>query len=91
MKDTNGHNQQNEPGGPEGPPERPTVTYTPQERNLIRKGLRIWVRVAIRSYMKRHGLTPDGTALVPDDGAREIGRDGLLDQDRIDSEGHHAN
>ena len=29
-------------------------TYTPEQRRLIRKGLRIWARVAVRSYMRKH-------------------------------------
>ena len=27
--------------------------YTPEQREVIRKGMRIWTRVAIRSYMRR--------------------------------------
>ena len=68
MKVTNGHNPPNGSGGPEGSPKRTTVSYTPQQRERIRKGLRIWVRVAIRSYMKRNGLAPDGSHLARDDG-----------------------
>ena len=41
MKDTNDHNQRNGPGEPQGTPEPTPVSYTPEERNLIRKGLRI--------------------------------------------------
>ena len=28
-------------------------SYTPEQRRIIRKGLRIWARVAIRSYMRK--------------------------------------
>ena len=30
-------------------------SYTPEQRRTIRKGLRIWARVAIRSYMRKQG------------------------------------
>ena len=30
------------------------VSYTPEQRRMIRKGLRILARVAIRSYMRKH-------------------------------------
>ena len=30
-------------------------SYTPEQRRIIRKGLRIWARVAIRSYMRKRG------------------------------------
>ena len=33
----------------------PLASYTPQQRKTIIKGLRIWARVAIRSYMREHG------------------------------------
>ena len=29
------------------------VSYTPEQRRLLRNGLRIWARVAIRSYMRQ--------------------------------------
>jgi len=90
MKDTNGHSRQKGPGGPEDSPEPPTVVYTPQQRNLIRKGLRIWVKVAVRSYMKRHGLAPDGTPLVPDDRERDSNAEGQLDETGIDPGGRDA-
>ncbi len=28
------------------------VSYTPEQRRLLRNGLRIWARVAIRSYLR---------------------------------------
>ena len=90
MKDTNGHNKRNGPGDPRGTPEPTTVSYTPEQRNLIRKGLRIWVRVAVRSYMKRHGLAPDGTPPPPVDGERESGPDGQGDEAGDGPEGRHA-
>ena len=33
----------------------PTVSYTPEQRRLIRNGLGIWARVAIRSYLRQRG------------------------------------
>ena len=89
-KDTNDHNQRNGPGDPRGTPEPTTVSYTPEERNLIRKGLRIWARVAVRSYMKRHGLAPEEAPLPPINGERESGPDGQRDEAGEDPEGRHA-
>ena len=34
-------------------PDGPTVSYTPEQRRLIRNGLGIWARVAIRSYLRQ--------------------------------------
>ena len=31
------------------------MSYTPEQRRLIRNGLRVWARVAIRSYLRQHG------------------------------------
>ena len=42
-------------GPEETPGDAPALSYTPEQRRLIRKGLRIWARVAIRSYMRRQG------------------------------------
>ncbi len=36
--------------------ESPAVSYTPEQRRMIRNGLRIWARVAIRSYLRQRGL-----------------------------------
>ena len=35
-------------------PDCPAVSYTPEQRRLIRNGLGIWARVAIRSYLRKH-------------------------------------
>ena len=66
MKDTTGKNQSNreEQTGEDAP----EVSYTPEQRRLIRKGLRIWARVAIRSYMRKHGA---GSLTVDDDAEEE--------------------
>ena len=57
MKDNKGKKK------PERPGERNTgtaaddaaVSYTPEQRRLIRNGLGIWARVAIRSYLRQRG------------------------------------
>ena len=58
MKDTEGKKRRKRPDElpPEASPDSPVVSYTPEQRRLIRKGLRIWARVAIRSYMRKHGV-----------------------------------
>ena len=64
MKDTTAQNEHNseEKTGEDGP-----ATYTPEQRRMFRKGLRIWAKVAIRSYIRKHGdasllpeAAPDG-------------------------------
>ena len=56
MKGTKGNEQPNRrPGPDENPQEAPVVSYTPEQRRMIREGLRIWARVAIRSYMRKQG------------------------------------
>ena len=57
MKDSKGKKK------PERPGERNTgasadgtpLSYTPEQRRLIRNGLGIWARVAIRSYLRQRG------------------------------------
>ena len=51
MKDTS---RENEGNPPEDSPVWPPATCTPEQRKLIRKGVRIWAKVAIRSYMRKH-------------------------------------
>ena len=50
MKDAN---RDNEGNIPEDSPEWPPATCTLEQRRLIRKGVRIWAKVAIRSYMRK--------------------------------------
>ena len=52
----------------EAPRDAPAVSYTPEQQRLIRKGLRIWARVAIRSYMRKHGATPPRSEAEQDGG-----------------------
>ena len=54
MKENSEQHGQGERDGPQkDPQDAPVVSYTPEQRRVIGKGLRIWARVAIRSYMKR--------------------------------------
>ena len=48
MKEPEGKKKRKRPDGP-------AVSYTPEQRRLIRNGLGIWARVAIRSYLRKHG------------------------------------
>ena len=75
MKDNTSHNQRDRQQSPveEGrtPSEdMPTASYTPQQRRMIRKGLRVLARVAIRSHMRRRTVRSQDS---PDDG-EEHGR-----------------
>ena len=38
--------------------ESPAVSYTPEQRRMIRNGLGIWARVAIRSYLRQREGEP---------------------------------
>ena len=69
MIDNSEQHGQGELGGPqEDPQDSPVVSYTPGQRRVIHKGLRIWARVAIRSYMKRRESEHD---VAQDDDGRE--------------------
>ena len=50
MKDTSTKNEENRP---EESPAWPPAFLTPEQRRLVRRGVRIWARVAIRSYMRK--------------------------------------
>ena len=59
MKDKTRNNQPNGRQRPdeetaEAPRDGPEASYTPEQRRLVRKGLRIWAKVAVRSYMRKH-------------------------------------
>ena len=69
MKDTTGRNEHN--GEEQTEEDAPEVSYTPEQRRLIRKGLRIWARVAIRSYMRKHGAALSLPEAAPDGGEEE--------------------
>ncbi len=47
------------------------VSYTPEQRRMFRNGLRIWARVAIRSYMRKHGTALSLPEAAPDGGEEE--------------------
>ena len=69
MKDAshrNEHNSQEQTGE-----DAPEVSYTPEQRRMFRKGLRIWARVAIRSYMRKHGDASPLPEAAPDGGEDE--------------------
>ena len=69
MKDATGQNEHN--GEETTGEDAPEVSYTPEQRRLIRKGLRIWARVAIRSYMRKHGAAPPRPEAEEDGGEEE--------------------
>ena len=56
---------------PAGAEDRPVVSYTPEQRRMFRNGLRIWARVAIRSYMRKHGTALSLPEAAPDGGEEE--------------------
>ena len=61
MKGTRGSDQPNRRLGPdEDPQDTPVVFYSPEQIMMIRKGLRIWARVAIRSYMHKQAGETQG-------------------------------
>ena len=47
------------------------MSYTPEQRRMIRNGLRIWARVAIRSYLRKHGAALPLPEAAPDGGEEE--------------------
>lgn len=57
MKDNTKPNITNHTGNgkPDGKLDEPLAAYTPRQRKTIIKGLGILARVAIRSYLRRHG------------------------------------
>ncbi len=55
MKDTTAHNRDDRPEEQEKSSDRPAVSHTPRQRRMYLKGLRAWARVAVRSYVSRHG------------------------------------
>ncbi len=74
MKDTEGKKKRrkgSEEQPPEASPDNPLASYTPEQRRMIRNGLRIWARVAIRSYMRKHGAALSLPEEAPDGGEEE--------------------
>lgn len=51
MKQPDGRKKRQKPEKPDSP----AVSYTPEQRRMIRNGLGIWARVAIRSYLRQRG------------------------------------
>ena len=60
MKDSTGKKRRKKPDKQNtgAPHDGPAVSYTPQQQRMIRNGLRIWARVAIRSYLRQRGGEP---------------------------------
>ena len=73
MRDNEGKQRRKRPEeqSAEASQDRPAVSYTPEQRRLIRKGLRIWAKVAIRSYMRKHGAAPPRPEAEEDGGEEE--------------------
>ena len=57
MKDNMNENTPDQHGDdqPEATWDGPLADYTPQQCRTVQKGLRIWARVAIRSYLRQQG------------------------------------
>ena len=55
MKDNKGKEKPEKPGkrNTGNAADGTAVSYTPEQRRLIRNGLGIWARVAIRSYLRQ--------------------------------------
>ena len=68
MKDTTGQNRHDGPEEPDNSSDRPTVSYSAQQRRMYLEGLRAWARVAVRSYANRHD-GPGTPPIMPDDGS----------------------
>ena len=76
MKDNSNRDEPNRRQRPdeqaaEAPRDGPEASYTPEQRRLVRKGLRIWAKVAVRSYMRKHAAGSDGSHPGPDEGGEE--------------------
>ena len=55
MKDDKGKKKPEKTGKRNTTADGAGVSYTPEQRRLIRNGLGIWARVAIRSYLRQRG------------------------------------
>ena len=62
MKQPEGRKKRRKPGQQTSgaSADSPAVSYTPEQRRMIRDGMRIWARVAIRSYLRQRGGDPQG-------------------------------
>ena len=68
MEDTS---RQNETNGAEDTAERREVSYTPEQQRMLRRGLRIWARVAVRSYMGKHQAASNRPEALKDNDSGE--------------------
>ena len=73
MRDNEGKQRRKRPDEQpaEAPQDHSAVSYTPEQQRLVRKGLRIWAKVAIRSYMRKHGAAPPMPEAEEDGGEEE--------------------
>ena len=53
MKDNKEKGKPEKTGKRNTPADGAAVSYTPEQRRMIRNGLGIWARVAIRSYLRQ--------------------------------------
>ena len=72
MRDTTGHDDNNQPRRPAAEVPHESVdellsSYAPRQREKVLKGLRILARVAIRTHMKRQAETDAGDPAQDDD------------------------
>ncbi len=72
MEDNTTHNRNDRPEEQENSAVRSAVSYSPRQRRMIRKGYRAWARVAIRSFLARRRVSPDGCR-AEQDGGRDPG------------------
>ena len=64
--------RQNDTNGAEDTADRQAVSYTPEQKEMLRGGLRILARVAIRSYLRKHLAESHRPEVLTDgDGAEE--------------------
>ena len=69
MEDITGQNRYDSPEEPDNSSDRPTVSYSAQQRRMYLEGLCAWARVAVRSYASRRGA-PVKPSVMPDDNGR---------------------
>ena len=68
MEDATGKNRYDSPEEPDNSSDRPTVSYSAQQRRMYLEGLRAWARVAVRSYANRHGAPVKPSDMPGDNG-----------------------
>ena len=73
MKHTRGKNQRKRRERPDEDESLAELmsTYTPEQRQAIRKGLRILAKVAVRAHMRRQAAATSEPEAQPEDGGEE--------------------